>query len=68
MKTKYEIIEKLIKDGHLSLQQALILLDEESPAFIFLDPQPWNMTTSQPYPPVDPLNPYRITCSNDTVN
>lgn len=31
IETKEEIIEKLIKDGHITLKQALILLDKQDP-------------------------------------
>ena len=70
MKTKNEIVDRLYKAGHISLEEVLVLCEEdkELPALRqrikdLIKPQPVN-PWRQPYSPLTP--PYTITCSNDT--
>jgi hypothetical protein len=77
MKTKNEIVDRLYKAGHVSLEEVLVLCEEdkELPALRqrikdLIKPQPVNPYVQpvnpwrQPYSPLTP--PYTITCSNDT--
>lgn len=60
METKNEILERLIREGHLKLDEALVLLEKESVPQLTNPLLPWL------YPP-HPLEPYygdgfKVTC------
>jgi invasion protein IalB len=57
MKTKNEIVDRLYKAGHISLEEVLVLCHEG---------QVVNIPYVQPYTPLSyPPSPWTITCSND---
>ena len=57
MKTKNEIVDRLYKAGHVSLEEVLILCHQE---------QVVNTPYVQPYTPLSyPPLPWTTTCSND---
>lgn len=71
MKTKNEIVDRLYKAGHISLEEVLILCEENKELITLRErlinstkPQPVNTPYVQPYMPLSyPPLPWTTTCS-----
>lgn len=69
---KMELLERLVKEGHITLEEAMLLTEKEKEYVYIPQSHPWDGTIVQPSQPYQPqpiwygINPYNITCS--TVN
>lgn len=63
---KSEIVTRLIKEGHITIEEAIVLMEKET---IYLpQTQPFNpVTPLQPYNPYNPYNPYWYTTGDINV-
>jgi len=69
MKTKAEIVQKLLEESKITAEDAVVLLTPvivEKLKVVEVEKNPWIINTPYPYDPA-PLYPYRVTCGTATI-